>query len=137
MLASDSNVYDRTDYTVEAVRKKGSGGGIQADDKLDLYGGVERELGHAHGGSGVEAGFSEDLPEKLGGAVQDPGLAVETGGGGHETRDLDDVAQVVQASGPLSGGGQGVQGAEPGGFLRLLWGNGVADLAGAVDLAIP
>src|SRR4028118_1149434 len=80
---------------------KALGKGIQAGGELDLDGRVERELGDAHGASGVQAGISEDLTEKLGGAVEDPWLAVEAGGRGHEARHLDDVAQVVEAAGPL------------------------------------
>src|SRR4028118_1804002 len=81
------------------------GGGIQADYQLDLDGGVEWELGDANGAPGVQAGVPEDLPEKLGGAVEDPWLAVEAGGRGHEARHLDYVAQVVEAAGPLRRGG--------------------------------
>src|ERR671916_986455 len=114
---------------------KRSGGGVQADDQLYLDGRVERKLRDANGAPGVQAGVTEDLPEKLRGAVQNPGLAVETGGGGYEARDLHHVAQVVQAAGPLGGGGEGVQGAEPGAFLRVFWGDRVAHLAGAVELA--
>src|SRR5918998_1281747 len=115
---------------------KRSGGGVQADDQLHLDGRVERKLRDANGAPGVQAGVTEDLPEKLRGAVQNPGLAVETGGGGYEARDLHHVAQVVQAAGPLGGGGEGVQGAEPGAFLRVFGGDRVAHLAGAVELAV-
>src|ERR671916_2134156 len=114
---------------------KRSGGGVQADDQLHLDGRVERKFRDANGTPGVKARVPENLSEKLRGAVQNPGLAVETGGGGHEASDLYHVAQVVQAAGPLGGGGEGVQGAEPGAFLGVLRGDRVANLAGAVEFA--
>jgi hypothetical protein len=78
----------------------------------------------------VEPCLSEDLTQQIRSSVEHLRLSVEALGGGHETGNLHDAAYVVQAPGLSRSRGEGVQGAQPGSFLSLFEGYGVADLAG-------
>ena len=66
------------------------------DDELDLHRGVQGQRAHAHGTAGVETGLPEDLPEQVGGAVDDAGLAGEGRVAGDIADDLDHLDDGVE-----------------------------------------
>jgi hypothetical protein len=94
----------------------------QLDYQFHFYGGVERQLGDTHGRAGVEPGLSEDLTQEIRGPVEHLRLAVEARRRGDVTSYLHDAANVVQPTGLCRGGGEGVEGAEPGRFLSIFEG---------------
>ena len=67
----------------------------QLDDKLDLYGSVEGELGDTDGASGVGSFLAKDLTQEIRRAVYHLGLPVEAGGGSDIARDLYYAAHVL------------------------------------------
>ena len=73
--------------------------------QFHFYGGVERQLGDAHGRAGVEPRLSEDLTQEIRGPVEHLRLAVEPRRGGDVTGDLHDAAYVVQPTGLCRSGG--------------------------------
>lgn len=105
----------------------------QFDDELDLYRGVEGELGDADGASSVGSSLAEDLTQKVRRAVYHLGLAVEAGGRGDVTRDLYYPAHILQGTGLGCDGGEGVEGAEAGGLLRFFDGDRLTDLSGVPE----
>ena len=98
-------------------------------DQLNFHRCVQRQLGHPDRAAGMPAGLAEHLEEQLAGPVDDLRLAVETRCAGHEPGDLDDAADSVQATGRRRGGGQRVEGADPGQGGRIEHADLAADLA--------
>ena len=108
---------------------------MRLDHELDLDGGVHGKFGDADGGAGVQARFTEDLTEELRGSVDHLRLAVEAWRGGDEARNLDDARDAGQAARLRRGGGEGVQGAQPGRLAGFVHADGVADLTPNVQFA--
>src|SRR5918998_4707961 len=110
--------------------------GFELRHELHLDRRVQRQLSDAHGRAGVQPGLSEDLAYKLGGPVDDLRLGVEARCRGDEAGHLYEAPYPVQASGLSRGGGEGVQGAEPGGGVGIFDRDGVTDLAGLAELTV-
>ena len=97
---------------------------------VDLDGRVQRQLGDADGGTGVDAGIAEDLLEEAAGAVGDQMLVGEALCRGDVDHHLEDALDVVDAAGGVRGDGDRVQRAKPGGLL------GGLDVVLPADLAL-
>ena len=57
-------------------------------DDFYLYGGVQRQCGHADSCASMHSRLAEDLSQQLGSAIDYAGLATKAGGGGNKTIDL-------------------------------------------------